>query len=233
LIFSLLCLLHRRRAPTLPANAVAGTKIGKSIKFELEKKEPTFGGPMLSSLIQSRFQLQTFFVLAFVAALTVGCGKDEKQNSNVVATSGSQQLSNACLNHSQHQGWGSLAGYGFYGYAPHSGGYSYYPNQGFCGCPAGTVPVCDANRGMGCMQTGYYPAQYATWQFNPNQNSWAWFGFHSYGYSSYGSGSLPGTGCFQQVARTCVVDAWGRSTDCGFGSSCLANPGSPFGVCVR
>jgi hypothetical protein len=107
-------------------------------------------------------------------------------------------------------------------------------NHGFCGCPAGTQPVCDtAAGGIMCLQIAPQNYAIATWAWRGNQ-----FQFNDYvGYNNgyYGTGPYYDPynhqdQCFQNVGQTCQV---GFNNTCGAGVCVPVNAGSSIGLCAR
>ncbi len=192
-------------------------------------------------------------LLLVATLLSVGCGKNHDSNeaNQVVATLPPPAAS--CMNPSgwPANGWnqyqqsgfypygqyGQNNPYGQYGYGqgypgnPYGQGQQYpqvyQPQSGFCGCGAGQMPVCDAVRGMGCVNNQYMQnQQYAMWGYNQGQNPWAFRGYgQGYrGYNNHGNNS-----CYQGVAQTCIVG----SAACGQRGVCMATTShSQLGVCV-
>ncbi|MCM2281550.1 MAG: hypothetical protein NDI61_06860 [Bdellovibrionaceae bacterium] len=173
----------------------------------------------------------------------------ENSSGGTVATL--PQPSQRCLDTFSTQAWSPYRQYGFFPYDTYTAyaeagihmqyGHSYqyqfgYPSQpymsspypawtpqrGFCGCPAGTVPVCDNSAGMACVSQGHLNNMpYRTWGFDPIQSNWNQSGWGQ----MYAQNS-----CYQSIAQSCQVG----SLQCGPGALCMATvAGSPIGICVR
>lgn len=96
------------------------------------------------------------------------------------------------------------------------------PQRGFCGCPNGTIPICDNSAGLACVnQNHLHNMPYRSWGFDPIATNW----------NQLGWGSLPTqNSCYQGVAQSCHIG----TQQCGFGAICMATvANSPIGVCVR
>jgi hypothetical protein len=133
-----------------------------------------------------------------------------------------------------NSGPGGVGTYGYYANGPatpygYNPGYSsvYRPNQGFCGCPSGYIPVCDNSIGMGC--TLNTNQAYATWHWNQAQGQYYRGNFGQFGGLYAGQFGASGNSCYSGFGLTCRVG----SMDCGSQSICMqTGSNSMIGVCV-
>lgn len=111
--------------------------------------------------------------------------------------------------------------------------YSYTNNQlglGYCGCPAGTIPVMNMGWGMGCAPMNYSvgTSSYSGWNY-PASNTQVLNQPPSYYTVPTSYAPQNGGNCYPFAAQACNVSIAGS---CGFNSVCVASAaGSTLGVC--
>jgi hypothetical protein len=201
--------------------------------------------------------LQALPLVAAAIAMTsaIGCGHDDNQQGGVVAVTA---LSN-CAAGASYQGnaWGRTPygqmkatpyGYGVRGFHPTP---QAIRNEGFCGCAAGTQPMCDSQAGVICMPIEVLSgADLALWQPGPQGLNFSGYA----GYTAYGNiydpraqrratGRLPHSAyptahvriaqthqCASHIGQTCTVG----TSACDQGSYCRPIPGHRnVGICAR
>lgn len=207
-----------------------------------------------------RLMLQALSLIAAAVAMTsatVGCGHDgSSQPGQVVAVS----ALSSCESGVTYQGntWGRTPygqmnatpyGYGVRGF--HANQHS-IRNEGFCGCAAGTQPMCDSQVGVICMQTETLSgADLALWQPGPQGLNFSGYaGYTAYGniydpraqrrqtWHSHGGHRIPvqdvriaqANQCASHIGQTCAVGV----NSCGQGSYCRQlSPNQAIGICSR
>lgn len=97
-----------------------------------------------------------------------------------------------------------------------------YSTRGFCGCPQGTIPTCDAS-GMICVSIQAFPnQQVAYWGYNQQQFAWGGY-INPYTQER----TMARNSCWSGVAQTCQPGAIQGAT------FCQQVPNSPYGVWVQ
>ena len=173
-----------------------------------------------------KYLVMTLALLASVVACRNGSDNGNDQIASVPYAPSANCLSNTGYDASR---WNPYAGAGYFpypGYSGYNNGYNginggFYGAAGICGCPAGTIPVCDNYAGLGCAPDprGYgqnYP--YWNWQ---QQNQGYGFQYQGFGYMNSNNS------CYAGVAQTCRVGSY----DCGYGH-CYPTS-QDFGICVQ
>jgi len=198
-------------------------------------------------------------LIAAAVAMTsanVGCGRDSgSQPGQVVAVTA---LSN-CAAGTTYQGnaW-SRTPYGQINATPYGHGVrGFHPDrqlirsQGFCGCAAGTQPMCDSQAGVICLPVeSLTGADLALWQPGPQGLNFSGYA----GYTAYGNiydprsrrrspghfhgGPAPienvriaqANQCASHIGQTCTVGV----NSCDQGSYCRPiAPNRSLGICAR
>lgn len=208
-----------------------------------------------------RLVLQAVSLIAAAVAMTsatVGCGQENPQpngNGNVVAVTA---LSN-CAAGATYQGnaW-ERTPYGRINATPYGFGVrNFQPNplsirnEGFCGCAAGTQPMCDSQTGIICIPTDVMSgADLALWQPGPQGLNFSGYA----GYTAYGNIGdrraerrltrrrhdareqiaivrvARSNQCASHIGQTCAVG----TNSCGQGSVCRPFAvDQPLGICAR
>lgn len=204
-------------------------------------------------------------LLALAAGLT-GCGKNQKtvEEGGQVALTPNGQPTQACAIGATQNFPHAYQTIGLQPYStPQPGvpwGLQHHLQTGFCGCPAGTIALCDAQYGLTCAPSGLMSGfEVQVWRLAP-QGAFVPGGFSNSVYEGYGNVFLdrpvvirrdfgapsygprpgytrplprPAGTCGTNIGRTCAVGTNQCALDGQFSRCAPLAPGSSVGVCVR